>query len=101
MQREEKRELEKERLGGEERGRSMVGGMRRGAMEFEDRLATLPRVRGDLDDDGKERRTGTHKSIDRSLATELKINKNGMHAWIPACSLASCCSLLTTAKYGG
>lgn len=37
----------------------MVGRMRGGAMELEDRLATLPRVRGDLDDDGKERRTGT------------------------------------------
>ncbi|AQL03947.1 Amino acid permease 6 [Zea mays] len=35
----------------------MVGAMRGGAMELEDRLATLPRFRGDHDDDGKERRT--------------------------------------------
>ena len=40
----------------------MVGRMRGGAMDFEDRLATLPRVRGDRDDDGNETRTGTSKA---------------------------------------
>ena len=30
-----------------------------GTMELEHPLATLPRVRGDRDDDGKERRSGT------------------------------------------
>jgi hypothetical protein len=36
------------------------GGIRGGAMEMEDRMATLPRVRGDIDDDGKPRRTGKY-----------------------------------------
>jgi hypothetical protein len=46
----------------EEIRRKMVtrGGIRGGAMEMEDRMATLPRVRGDIDDDGKPRRTGKY-----------------------------------------
>ncbi|GJM98182.1 hypothetical protein PR202_ga15168 [Eleusine coracana subsp. coracana] len=37
----------------------MGGGIIGGAMNVEDRMGTLPRVRGDMDDDGKPRRTGT------------------------------------------
>ncbi|KAK3133924.1 hypothetical protein QOZ80_6AG0542790 [Eleusine coracana subsp. coracana] len=37
----------------------MGGGIIGGAMNIEDRMGTLPRVRGDMDDDGKPRRTGT------------------------------------------
>lgn len=53
------RERRADRERDEQRERFMVGAMRGGAMELEDRLATLPRFRGDHDDDGKERRTGT------------------------------------------
>jgi hypothetical protein len=33
-------------------------------MELEHPLATLPRVRGDRDDDGKERRSGTPRATE-------------------------------------